>query len=96
MRILDETELAAALAELAGWERDGDAIRRRFERADWRDAIALVNAVANEADRRNHHPDIEVAGYRSVTFRLTSHDAGGITARDVRLAKRIDELAAAR
>jgi 4a-hydroxytetrahydrobiopterin dehydratase len=71
------------------------ALVRSFRRRDWRDAIAFVNAVAEEAERRDHHPDIAIAGYRNVTFRLTSHDSGGITKRDVELAKRIDQLAAA-
>ncbi len=94
MPTFDARALAAALAELPGWARDGDALVRTFRRGDWRDAIALVNAVAVEADRRDHHPDISITGYRNVTFRLTSHDAGGVTKRDVNLARRIDELAA--
>ncbi len=95
MTALDEAALRDALAELPDWSRDGDALTRTFRRRDWRDAIALVNAVADEAERRHHHPDISIAGYRNVTFRLTSHDSGGITKRDVNLAKRIDEIAAA-
>ena len=91
---LDDAALAAELAALPAWVRDGVAITRTCRRRDWRDAIALVNAVAEEADRRDHHPDIAITGYRNVTFRLTSHDAGGVTKRDINLAKRIDELAA--
>lgn len=94
MSVLDAEALAAALAELPEWTRAGDALTRTIRRRDWRDAIALVNAVAEEADRRDHHPDISITGYRNVGFRLTSHDSGGITKRDVNLARRIDELAA--
>ena len=94
MPMLDEEALAEALRDLSDWSRDGDSLTRTFRRRDWRDAIALVNAVAEEADRRDHHPDISITGYRNVTFRLISHDAGGITKRDVNLARRIDELAA--
>ena len=93
MPLLDAEALQAALRELPGWQHVDGALLRAFRRAHWRDAIALVNLVADEAERRDHHPDIEVAGYRNVTFRLTSHDAGGITKRDVALARRIDELA---
>jgi 4a-hydroxytetrahydrobiopterin dehydratase len=92
--LLDAETLQAALRELPGWELVDGALVRTFRRADWRDAIGLVNLVADEAERRDHHPDIEIAGYRNVTFRLTSHDAGGITKRDVALARRIDELSA--
>jgi 4a-hydroxytetrahydrobiopterin dehydratase len=94
MTDLDATALVAALRQLPGWAQEGKALVRTFRRRDWRDAIALVNAVADEAERRDHHPDISISGYRNVTFRLTSHDSGGITKRDINLAKRIDELAA--
>jgi 4a-hydroxytetrahydrobiopterin dehydratase len=90
----DDAALEASLTDLADWSRDGDAISRTFRRRDWLDAIAFVNAVASEAERRNHHPDVSITGYRNVTFRLTSHDSGGVTQRDVNLARRIDELAA--
>ena len=80
--MLDDQALAAALADLPDWTAEDRALVRAFRRRDWRDAIAFVNAVAEEADRRDHHPDI------------SSHDAGGVTKRDVNLARRIDELAA--
>jgi 4a-hydroxytetrahydrobiopterin dehydratase len=92
--MLDDQALAAALADLREWTAEDRALVRAFRRRDWRDAIAFVNAVAEEADRRDHHPDISITGYRNVTFRLSSHDAGGVTKRDVNLARRIDELAA--
>jgi 4a-hydroxytetrahydrobiopterin dehydratase len=91
---LSEREIAEELATLPDWVRDGDVLVRAIKRRGWRDAIALVNAVAEEADRRDHHPDICVTGYRTVTFRLTTHSEGGITQRDVDLARRIDELTA--
>lgn len=90
--MLDDDAIGAALQELAGWSREGDTLVRTYERRDWLDAIALVNAVAAEAERRNHHPDVCISGYRSVAFRLTTHSAGGITRRDVDLAVRIEEL----
>ena len=92
--MLDDAALELALRDLPGWTHGDTSLTRTFRRRDWRDALALVNAVADEADRRDHHPDISITGYRNVTFRLTSHDIGGITKRDVNLAKRIDELAA--
>ena len=93
MPALDEAGLAAALVDLPAWASEGEAITRTFRRRDWRGAIALVNEVAEEAERRDHHPDISITGYRNVTFRLTSHDSGGVTKRDINLARRIDELA---
>jgi 4a-hydroxytetrahydrobiopterin dehydratase len=90
---LGEAEIEAALATLPGWTREGEALSRRFRRRDWADAIAFVDAIAVEAESRNHHPDLAVTGYRTVTVTLTSHDAGGITERDVSMARAIDGLA---
>ena len=92
--MLDDDAIATALRALTGWSRDGDTLTRTYRRRDWLDAIALLNAVAQEAERRNHHPDVSITGYRDITFRLTTHSKGGITQRDVHLATRIDELAA--
>jgi 4a-hydroxytetrahydrobiopterin dehydratase len=94
MSLLDEAAIDAALERLPGWSRDGDTLVRTYERRDWLDAIALLDAVAPEAERRNHHPDVAITGYRNVTFRLTTHSKGGITNRDVDLATSIEELAA--
>jgi 4a-hydroxytetrahydrobiopterin dehydratase len=94
MPLLDPESLDVALRDLPDWKHTDGVLVRTIRRRDWRDAMALVNAVADEAERRDHHPDIEVAGYRNVTFRLTSHDSGGITKRDINLARRIDELEA--
>jgi 4a-hydroxytetrahydrobiopterin dehydratase len=90
---LDDDVIEAALRELPDWARDGEVLVRVVKRKDWRAAIALVDAVAAEADRRDHHPDLCVTGYRTVTFRLTTHSAGGITRRDLDLAEAIEELA---
>lgn len=90
---LDDAALERALADLPDWSRDGIVLQRTIRRADWRAAIRLVDAVADEAERRDHHPDLCVTGYRRVTFRLTTHSAGGITALDLELARAIDRLA---
>jgi 4a-hydroxytetrahydrobiopterin dehydratase len=95
MARLTEPEIAAALQQLPGWWREGEVLVRTYRRRDWADAIAFVNQIAPEADRRNHHPDICITGYRNVTIRLTSHDEGGITKRDVNLATWIEAAASA-
>jgi 4a-hydroxytetrahydrobiopterin dehydratase len=95
MTRLDDAAIEAALVGLPGWIRDGDELVRTVRARDWRAAIALVDAVADEADRQDHHPDVCVTGYRDVTFRLTTHSDGGITHRDVALAKEIDRAASA-
>ena len=93
MARLDDAEIAAALQQLPGWWREGEVLVRTYRRRDWADAVAFVNVIAPEADRRNHHPDVCITGYRNVTVRLTSHDEGGITKRDVDLATWIEAAA---
>ncbi len=89
MAVLSEEELAAALAELPGWQQERDAIRRVFEFASFRAAMKFVHRVADLAEARNHHPDIDVR-YRQVVLRLSSHDVAGVTSRDIGLAREID------
>jgi 4a-hydroxytetrahydrobiopterin dehydratase len=90
---LTDDELVAALRELDGWEREADSIRRTVRCAGFRDAVALVNAVADAAEAANHHPDICITGYRNVSFTLSTHAAKAITRRDTGLAVEIDRLA---
>ncbi len=79
---------------LAGgeWRRDGDAIVRDIELGGFKDAIALVNRVADAANEANHHPDILVHDYKHVRLTLSTHSAGGITENDFALADTIDGL----
>ena len=89
---LTDDEIATALAELGEWRRNGDAIERELELPSFAEAIAFVNRVADAAEAADHHPDIDIR-YRTVRLLLTSHDAKGLTRRDVKLARTIDSLA---
>ncbi len=75
-----------------GWTLDGDALTRTFRFADFAQAFAFLTRVAAHAEAIDHHPEF-TSVWNRVDFRLTSHDAGGVTERDVALAKAIDELA---
>ena len=75
----------------AGWTNDGRALVRVFDRKNFDGSIAFVNAVAAEANRLDHHPDIAISWNR-VTVRTWSHDVGAITERDVALANAINML----
>jgi len=86
---LAEDVIARELATVPAWTRDGDAITRMWRLADFKGAMFFVNGVAAIAEKANHHPDIAIH-YNEVTLRLWSHDAGGISARDFDLARRID------
>src|SRR5688572_18222607 len=89
---LTDAELAEALASLPEWSRDGNVIRRSVKVAGFREAVALVNEVADAAEAANHHPDIAITGYRNVSFELTTHAAKALTRRDIDLATEIDRL----
>jgi 4a-hydroxytetrahydrobiopterin dehydratase len=85
---LDEAAIADALRGTPGWERAGDGIRRRFQLGDFAEALAFVNRVGRLAEAAGHHPDIDIR-YNVVTLTLTTHDAGGLTAKDFELARAI-------
>jgi len=87
--LLSETEISEALNKLPYWQLAGDALERTAELADFPQAIAVVNRVAEIAESANHHPDMDIR-WRAVTFRCSTHSAGGITGKDVALAERID------
>jgi 4a-hydroxytetrahydrobiopterin dehydratase len=89
---LTDAELADALAALPDWTRDGAALSRSVKVADFRAAVALVNAVADAADAANHHPDVCITAYRNVSFELSTHAAKALTRRDIDLATEIDRL----
>jgi len=78
--------------ELSRWTRQGDALVRAVDSDTFALGIRLVDAVAVVADELDHHPDIDIR-WTTVTFRLSTHSAGGITLRDLDLARRIDALA---
>lgn len=92
MAVLTDLEIQQALGSLPGWQRSGKAIQRVFEFSDFKAAMQFVNKVADAAEQANHHPDIDIR-YNKVTTALISHDSGGVTQRDVRMAQRINEVA---
>ncbi len=84
-------EIAAALEAVEGWEVGDDQISRAFSFAGHIEAVGFVVRVAMAAEVMDHHPDLRIV-YNRVEIRLSSHDAGGVTGRDIALAKRIIEL----
>lgn len=92
---LSETERDAALASLSGWDfveaRDG--LSKRFAFTDFVAAFGFMTQVAMEAEKMDHHPEWTNV-YRHVDILLTTHDAGGLTKRDITLARAIERIAA--
>lgn len=91
MAVLTDSEIKQALTKLPGWQRNGIAIQRVFQFPDFKAAMQFVNKVADAAEQANHHPDIDIR-YNKVTMGLVSHDAGGVTQRDVQMAERINKI----
>jgi 4a-hydroxytetrahydrobiopterin dehydratase len=89
---LPDDAIATELGKRPGWSREGEEIVRTFDRGNFNGSIAFVNAIAAAANAADHHPDIAIS-WNSVTIRLSSHDAHGLTARDFALAGTIDNLA---
>lgn len=92
--LLSDDAVSTALADLPDWRRDGDSIVRTAELPSFPEAIAVVSRVAEDAEERDHHPDIDIR-WRRVTFRLSTHSAGGLTTKDTELAAQIDARIAA-
>jgi 4a-hydroxytetrahydrobiopterin dehydratase len=88
---LGDAEVQGWLKAHPGWALEGGMIRRTYAFKDFRVAMAFVNKVADAANAADHHPDIDIR-YSKVTLGLVTHDAGGLTARDTKLAEEADAL----
>jgi 4a-hydroxytetrahydrobiopterin dehydratase len=87
--ILSDAEADRSLG--ADWTRSGAVISREVELASFPQAIEVVNRVAALAEAADHHPDIDIR-WRTLTFRLSTHSAGGLTSKDFSLAAQIDSV----
>ena len=92
--VLTDSERDTALAGLDGWTGDAEGLRRTVELADFPTAISVVDRVAEVAQERDHHPDIDIR-WRTLTFVCATHSAGGVTEADVQLAEKINEIVTA-
>jgi 4a-hydroxytetrahydrobiopterin dehydratase len=89
--LLEDEAIGSRLAELEGWEREGDAITKTFELSDFVGSVEFIKLVVVPAEDMNHHPDLSVS-WNEVGVSITTHAAGGLTENDFELAKRIDAL----
>ena len=90
--LLNADALHHELDRLEGWSGTTDGLEKRYRFSDFNGSVAFVNRVAAVADELNHHPDITIS-WDTVTLRLVTHSAGGVTQNDVELARRLDPLA---
>jgi 4a-hydroxytetrahydrobiopterin dehydratase len=91
MAKLSSTQIKAALKKSPEWKRKGSVISRTYQFKDFPAAIRYVNKVAKLAEKEWHHPDIDIR-WNKVTLALTTHDQGGLTEKDFKLARKFDGL----
>ena len=89
---LSDIDIQRELGRLSGWSRRGDALVKTYQFPTFRAGIEFVNRVARAADAADHHPDVDIR-YTKITCTLSTHSAGGITAKDLALAADIERLA---
>lgn len=89
--LFTDTELTSALHELPGWGPIGNSIAKTFSFQTYAAGVMFANAVAHQAERMDHHPEI-LLKWGAVTITTWTHDAGGVTGMDVELARRIEAL----
>lgn len=93
--LLSTEEIQKWIADHSGWKHKNDAITKEYVLGSFRDSIVFMNRIASIADDLNHHPDIDIR-YNKVRLTMTTHDAGGLTKKDLTLAQRIDVATSAR
>src|SRR6186713_2830461 len=93
MALLTTEEIAEKLKALDGWALDGNAIKKQFTFQDFPEAVLFVSALVPGAEDADRHPDIEI-NYKRVVLSYSTHDAGGLTAKDFDGAAMADAIAA--
>ncbi len=88
---LNEQELSASLAQLSGWKIKDQKLHREFKFADFAHAFGFMSTAAPLIEKMNHHPEWSNV-YNRVSVDLTTHDAGGITPKDIELARLLDTI----
>jgi 4a-hydroxytetrahydrobiopterin dehydratase len=89
--LLGDEDIQTGLSSLKGWKREGKEIAKQFELKDFVHAMGFVSSVALLAEKANHHPDIDIR-WNKVRLVLSTHSAGGLTEKDLNLAKQIESL----
>jgi 4a-hydroxytetrahydrobiopterin dehydratase len=87
---LSEAQISNELKSLPGWEYQDNSLRKLFRFKEFMDGIRFIGRVAEMAEAADHHPDIHV-NYTRVTFICSTHSDGGVTDKDVRLAREIEQ-----
>ena len=92
MAKLSEEEIGEKMGDVEGWDREGDAITKSYDRGDFVGSIKCVDSIVEPAEEMNHHPDLSIS-WSEVKVTLSTHSEGGLTESDFELAGKIDALA---
>jgi 4a-hydroxytetrahydrobiopterin dehydratase len=91
MKRLEENEIEQYFKDLQGWKLESNAIVKEWQFRDFSEAMVFINQVAKLAEDQDHHPEL-LNVYNKVILKFSTHDAGGLTTRDFRIALDIDRL----
>jgi len=91
MKKMNTNEIEEALKNLPGWALKDEMIMKSFTFKDFKEAFATMTHIAFECEKQNHHPNWENV-YNRLTIKLSTHDADGITQKDIDLAKSIEKI----
>jgi 4a-hydroxytetrahydrobiopterin dehydratase len=89
---LTDDRISEELNKHPRWNKQGDMIVREISASNFAAAVGVVNAIAVVAETEQHHPDILIYGWNKVKVSITTHDAGGLTENDFKMASKIDDL----
>jgi 4a-hydroxytetrahydrobiopterin dehydratase len=92
MKVLTENEIIEKLKEIPGWIYIENSLNKEFQLKDFKNALAFVNRIGDEAEKMDHHPDIFIHSWNKVKITISTHSAGGVTCDDFNLAKKIEEI----
>ena len=92
MAVLSESDRNEKLKKLNGWQFRNNQIEKEYVLKDFKSALNFVNRLGEEAERMDHHPDINIHSYNKVKITLSTHSEGGVTGRDFNLAEKIEKL----
>ncbi len=90
--LLSDEQILQAMKEMSGWEFHDSFITKAFNLENFKTALAFVNKIGELAEEKDHHPDILLHNWNQVTITLSTHSEGGVTDKDMELAKEINNL----
>lgn len=92
MAVLSETDRKEKLDKLNGWKYQNNQIEKEYSLQDFKSALSFVNKLGEEAEKMDHHPDINIHSYNKVKITLSTHSEGGVTGKDFNLAEKIENI----